>query len=177
MALASGPLNRNRSKTLLVGVVGRDSIIEGVLSSWVGIDGEDGLRSIEAMLKKSRFNDGVRLISLNGIAIAGLNIVAPKKLEKDLNVKVALITRNRPNRSRLIAALRSFSEREGVNFDDRIRVVERDTLKAKLINGLYVQADETVMAKNDMLKSAYTLLRIAHLIASGISRGESSGRV
>lgn len=61
-------------KSLVIGVVGRKGVIEGILSFSVSVDGSDATKILIARVKRSRFFQQIRLIATNGITFAGLNL-------------------------------------------------------------------------------------------------------
>lgn len=167
-----------KKKTLLIGIVSRRGYIEGVLSSIVSVDGTDSTKTIAQMLNNSKFRDQVRLVVLNGVGVAGLNILDIWKFEKITKTKVLSITRNRPRPALLIKALKAFSKAENKDVGERIALVEKlkviETIKAK---GFYAQ---TLLKKEDAVKfipEAYEIIRISHLVARGVGSGESKGRI
>jgi hypothetical protein len=177
VAVASGPIN-GRKRALIVGVVGRDGVIEGVLSDSVEVDGKDSTGRITRMIKQSRFGDQIRLVVLNGIAIAGLNVVDTPRLEKALRIKVLVLTRGRPRPRLLVRALNEFSRTNGESVKERIALVkEQAKIKPVKLEGFHLQSTVEKSEISRIAGSAYELLRIAHLIARGVETGESKGRI
>ena len=84
ISFASGPINGK--KALIVGVISRENVIEGILSGNVEVDGFDSAKKIISLIKKSRFREQIKIVALNGIAIAGLNVVNVYKIKKDLKI-------------------------------------------------------------------------------------------
>ena len=180
LALASGPIyGRKRRRTLVVGVVGRAGTVEGVLSGRVTIDGDDSSATAISMFRKSRFREQIRAIVLNGIAIAGLNVVDVKRIEKATHVPVLVLTRSRPNVGEFMRAL-SIYQRTGVNDSEKKRAIIENINKERRfvrMDGFYVQAGLDATELKGILPTAFVLLRLAHMIASGVSMGVSKGRM
>ncbi len=174
-AIASGPINMGRS-AILVCMILREGMIEGVLSGRVAVDGADASHKIVSMLKKSRFRDQIRVIALNGIAIAGLNVVDVKKVCNRLGTGFVVLTRKRPRKELLIKALVGLSEQKGTDVKGRIRIVE-EASKAKMqrVSGFFVHGDLTIDKR--IADYAFQGLRIAHLVARGVATGESKGSI
>ncbi|MGC8669802.1 MAG: DUF99 family protein [Candidatus Micrarchaeia archaeon] len=180
-AIASGQIGENKhtvsGRTVLIAVIAKKSEVEGVLSSTVAINGTDSSNKILEMIKKSRFGNQVRLVVLNGIALAGLNVVDATKLSKN-GFEVMVITRHKPRPSKLVHALSVFAKKSKVDVEERKGIV-RDFAKNKPLhaNGFYVQS--MLNENNAIALSGYAIgaLRLAHMIASGISKGESKGRI
>ncbi|MGD0510802.1 MAG: DUF99 family protein [Candidatus Micrarchaeaceae archaeon] len=177
IAIASGPKGRD-SRTILIGVIFRDGYIEGVLSGSVAVDGTDSTAMIIRMIEKSRFREQIRILVLNGIAIAGLNITDPKSLERKLGTKVVLLNRKKQNPKELINALRKFSISSGKNADRRIAIVsDYGKITPIKMSGVFVQCSLEPHYARKFAERAFEALRVAHMIARGISTGESKGRL
>lgn len=177
LALEDAPFTRKDKKALVVGVVGRKGVVEGVLSFSVDVDGNDATERLITRVKTSRFLGQIRLIAVNGISFAGLNIIDIVRTRKELGVPVMAVTRKRPRRSLLKGALR-----KGHNQGTAAKIKTIDAItKAAVLNrvgGFYVQSigldgDDVASVMDDVAGH----LRLAHIICSGIVSGESRGRM
>jgi uncharacterized protein len=177
IGITSGPINKGK-KSLLVGIIFRDNYIEGLLSSTIDVDGTNSTRKIIKMVKRSRFNGQIRILVLNGIALAGLNIIDPDLLEKALGMRVILLNRRRQNAKELISALRKFSRTKKIDVENRITIVKRyASVKPEVVNGLFLQSTVEMSYVKKFAEKWFEAIRISHIIASGISKGESTGRL
>ncbi|MCL5434229.1 MAG: DUF99 family protein [Candidatus Marsarchaeota archaeon] len=178
LAIASGPIQTSRKSTILVGVVFRDGTIEGVLSESIAVNGADATEKIVRMVLRSRFREQIKIVASNGIAIAGLNVLDLGLMERRLRVHTVVLTRKKPHEGELLMALRRFGEAGGKNVESRIEEVKTANLRGfSRIGGFYLQSG---LDKNDLKAiygQAFESLRIAHLIAKGVSYGESKGRI
>lgn len=177
LAIDDSPFTRKDKKSLLVGVVGRADVIEGVLSFNVAVDGTDSTQKIIKAAESSRFRDQVRVLALNGNTVAGMNVIDIVGLSKKLKMPVLAITRKKPHASMLKKSLR-LAKPSG--YSDKIRVLDATASSAELVkaDGMYIQV--TGARPNEIIKyvgQCIRLLRLAHIIASGIARGESQGRL
>lgn len=176
IAIASGP--KSGKSTMLIGAIFRDNYMEGLLSTRIDVDGMDSTKKIIGMINRSRFKEQIRIILLNGIALAGLNIIDPSYMEKKLGIRVMLLNRRRQNPKELIKALRGFSRLKGIDVSKRIATVKEyskvDPLK---VNGIYIQSRLEKGHIRSFSEKAFEALRIAHIIARGVSTGESKGRI
>ncbi len=175
LAIDDSYFSGRKGYCLAVGIIGRSSTVEGVLSFKVAIDGDDATKAIMKAVKKSRFRDQVKIIVINGIVLAGLNIVDAYALYKKLGMPVVAITRKKPHPERLAAVIRRCRGGE-----KKLHVLESSTshmLTARQ-DGYYLQligiGKKGVSPRfGEMLG----LLRLARIIGSGLSRGESRGRM
>lgn len=176
LAIACGPLERKN--TILVGVVSKNRYIEGIVSTKVEVDGENSTEKISEIVKHSKFNDQIRLLVLNGIGVAGLNIFNIGEFEKVTGVKVISVTRKKPHPVELIKALKEFSKIKKRDVRSRISLVNGLT-KINLFktDNFYAQTTLSREDSNKFISDAFEQLRIAHLIARGVSSKESKGRI
>ena len=176
LAVVSGPL-RGRN-TLALGLVSRIGIIEGVVSTKVQADGTDSTEKLSRLFNSTRFGEQVKLIAINGIGFAGLNILDVQALKRKTGAEVLSITRNKPHPGELVKALRAFSKQEKRDVSSRIEFVKAiGELEEYRCDGYYVQ---TTLEKGESAKfvsESARLLRLAHLISSGVVLGESRGRI
>jgi endonuclease V-like protein UPF0215 family len=174
-----GPFERTqRTAVPLVGVVCARTRVDGVLVSKVRRDGADATRRMVELVQCSPFGPQLNAIVLQGIAVAGFNVVDAHALSQELSLPVLVVMRRAPNLARvrralldevpagarkwkLIEALGPPEALDGV-FVQRVgldRPVARRLLRATRLHGLLPEP-----------------LRVAHLIAGAIGRGTSRGR-
>ncbi|MCL5433816.1 MAG: DUF99 family protein [Candidatus Marsarchaeota archaeon] len=176
LSISCAPLEGK--KTMLLGIVSRDGIIEGAISTKVTVDGIDSTNKIIKFVKKSKFKDQIKIIAVNGIGIAGLNIINVYALEDALNVKVLSITRNKPRPSKLIKALIAFSRAEKVDVKERIKIVKKiSKINIIKLDRFYAQTYFEKKEAEKFYKEAFNMLRIAHIMLTAIAKGESKGRL
>ena len=175
LALNGAPIDRKSGSELVVGIVGRKDRIEGSISFTVDVDGNNATDALLKAVKASRFSGQIRIVALNGVVLGGLNILDLRKISSSLGVGAVAITRKRPRISLLRKALSKDPERtrktavlEGMHKEIRIW----------RMTGLYVQSLGVEKAYLERrIGEIAGLVRIAHLIASGIGHGESRGRI
>lgn len=175
LALNGAPFSEDEKKELVIGIIGRNGIVEGSISFYVDVDGTDSTDRIIGRLKSSKFMDQVRVVAMNGITLAGLNIIDSARVAEELGAGIVAVTRKRPRRSLLKIALRGDPYRK-----EKVEVIERTykRMEIRRINGFYVQSLN--LGGKELEKvfvDAASFLRIAHIISSGIAAGESRGRI
>jgi endonuclease V-like protein UPF0215 family len=175
VAIEGAPFVKSEKKALAVGVIVRQGVVEGVISFYVSVDGSDAIDEIAKHIESSRFKDQLKLIALNGITIAGLNIIDIFDLSKKTGMPVVAITRRKPHVTLLKRAIKS----SGINVKEKLKIIQKiSSIKAARIGGFYVQPCGIQEAEfKDKIGMSVEALRLAHIIASGISRGESKGRI
>jgi len=139
-------------------------------------DGRNATERIAAMLDDSRFDP--RLVFLNGIAVAGFNVVDLPDLAARLDRPVVVVARRRPGMPRIRRALL-----EKVPGGRRKWALIEKAGPMEPIEGVWVQ--RAGISRRDAaaaLRRATRFgkvpepLRVAHLVAGALGRGESRGR-
>jgi len=150
--------------------------MDGLLSTKVKKDGNNSTFKIIQMINKSKFKHALRALLLDGIAVAGFNIIDIQKLNKKTNIPVIVIMRSYPNKRKILTALKK------INQEKKFKLIEKagTIYKNKKIHFQCKGIDE-IQAKNIIdVTTPYAdipePLRIAHIIAAGIIKGESRGR-
>jgi len=164
---------------MIVGAVYSGIRLEGVLTGRVRRDGVNATRQISRMVARSRFFDHLQVILLQGIALAGFNVVDIGALHKQLGRAVMVVVRRLPDQE---AVRRALIEKVPGG-SRKWRLVEQAG-PIEPIAGLYVQrvgldADDAagLIRRLAINSDVPEPLRTAHMIASGVTLGESRHRV
>lgn len=167
---------REKGRAILIGVVSRvDGRVEGILSTDVEVDGLDSTERIAAMLGESKFKQQVKFLILDGLNFAGFNLVDLPKLSRRLGIPCIAVQRKRPRLEKIRAALSGFRDKP-----KRLQLIEKAG-PVKKAGSVFFQASggeakeiKTVLSKTTKHGNLPEPLRLAHLVASGVSRGEST---
>lgn len=166
-----------KGQVLVVGTVFRGGLfLDGVLSTKVNIDGSNATKKIIGMINECKFKPQLQCIFLNGIAVAGFNVIDVKELSKKTNLPVIVIIRKKPNIKKIKETLIK------INKKDKIKLIEKAGHVIP-VGEIYMQITGISIEKaKEILKIVCTRslipepIRIAHLIASGITDGQSRGK-
>jgi hypothetical protein len=166
---------RKKGFTLLVGVVYRlDGRVEGVISEKIEVDALNASQKICEMIKNSRFEKQVKCVLLHGINFAGFNIADISLISKELSVPVIVCFKKKPNILKIRNALKNFPD-----FKKRIELIEKAP-KIKPFNSIFFQCmgcteieAKKIINKTLLNSSMPEPLRLAHLIASGVTKNLS----
>jgi endonuclease V-like protein UPF0215 family len=177
LAIDDSKFNRGDKSVLVVGVVERLGIVEGVLSCRVEADGNNATSKISRMISGSRFREQLRLIAINGTTVAGTNVVDITKIHSRFGLPVIAVTRKRPH-PRMLRASINAAKKKG--YAEKAAIIDKISKVSDInrVSGFYLQsvgAVGSVVAKH--IENAVGALRLAHIIAGGVSRGESRGRL
>ena len=164
-----------QGSAIVVGVVFRGGcIIDGVMHTHVSIDGFDATEKLVSMITSSPHHKQLRLIMLNGITLAGFNVVNLNKLSLLTKLPIIALTLEKPDLQAVHNAIDSMP-----NSEERWKTIQEageihqirckgKALYAELVGISLFDAQEII--KLTSTNSSFPEpLRVAHLIASGVS--------
>ena len=169
---------RTKGTVNVVGVVYRGGYwFEGVMRTEVTIDGLDATEKMAAMIKNSPFYGELRVVFLDGVSFAGFNVVDISKLSCMIDLPVISVVREKPDLEEIRSALKNLPD-----FEIRWRAMENagklfavETRKGENpvymhIAGVLREDAEKIMKKTSTRSLIPEALRVAHIIASGLTR-------
>ncbi|MBI4919198.1 DUF99 family protein [archaeon] len=177
LGIDDGPFSKKDKNVLVVGVLFRGGeFLDGVLSTKIKVDGKNSTDKLTKMINTSKFKINLKAILLDGIALGGFNVIDIYKLNKKTKVPVIVVMRTYPNYEKIYSAL----DKAKLKFQKRL--IEKLDKPAK-VGKIFIQTagltfEDAKQLVNLTTKHAFIPepLRVAHLIASGIIKGESKGR-
>jgi len=171
-------VHAHRGDVRVVGAVCCRTRLDGVLSSKVRRDGVNSTETLISMVGAGKFREHIRAVLLQGIALAGFNVVDINTLSEELDVPVIVTVRKHPRIAMVKDAL--FDRTPGGA--RKWKLVERAGPLEKF-GAMWVQRIGLTAEETTGLLRATTLhgnlpepLRLAHLIAGGVTTGQSRGR-
>jgi len=162
----------------VIGVVFRGGYwLDGVMHTKIAVDGFDATHEISSMITRSPHYKQLRVIMLNGITFAGFNIVDVKALHVATKLPVITVTREKPDLADIHRALQNLPNSEArweaiLNAGEPVEVSTRSA-EAKVYMqtvGVSKEDAEKILRLTSTRSSIPEALRVAHLVASGISR-------
>ena len=162
----------------VVGVVFRGGYwLDGVMHTKVEVDGFDATEKIVSMIIDSPHYKQLRVIMLDGITFAGFNVVNIKELNSETKLPVITVTREQPNFAEIREALKNLPESQerwktmksaGKMFEVSTRS-ENEKVYMQT-SGILEEDARKILQLTSTRSSVPEALRVAHLIASGISK-------
>ncbi len=168
--------------------------LDGVCSTEVEVDGDDATFQVLEMLRRSKFTPQLQAILLDGIAFGGFNVVNISSLAQRSGIPVIAVVRHMPDFENLETTLKKLDmekkyklmEKAGVPREVKVQGDAEKTGKTgekRPEGSVYIQAAGISFAEAvKVIKLSCTRsylpepLRAAHLIAAGVTKGESKGR-
>ena len=166
---------QTKGSALVVGVVFRGGCsIDGVMHTRITIDGLDATEKLALMINNSPHHKQLRLVMLNGITFGGFNVVNIQKLHLATKLPILALTREKPDLNRIHEALNNLpqaEERWGM-------ILEAGKIHETINKGTTIYLETAGISFDDAKKiigltstrsSLPEPLRVAHIIASGVS--------
>ncbi len=171
------------------GVVTRaNGYVEGAMHDQVHVDGNDATEVLIQLVLRSRYRKQLRLILTDGIAMGGFNIIDIEKLNKMTGIPVIAVTRSKPD----LEAMKKAMTYHFDDWEERFKTIAKGTIHEldlgkdghKPIHikswGLDDDTDAELVGsyvRASIIRGAYPEpLRLAHMISTALTSGESKGR-
>jgi len=169
---------RTKGTVDVVGVVYRGGYwFEGVMRAEITIDGVDATEKIAAMIESSPYYRELRIAVLDGVTFAGFNVVDISKLSRRVELPVISVVRKKPELEEIRSALKNLSDFEirWRAMENAGKIFEVETRKGENpiymhIAGILREDAEKIMKKTSTRSLIPEALRVAHVIASGLTR-------
>jgi endonuclease V-like protein UPF0215 family len=199
-----GPFPReHRGDVLLVGVVCSGTRVDGIVSGRIRRDGADATRKVVQLVRASQFGEHVQAIMFQGIAVGGFNVIDIQGLSQALEIPVLVVVRRPPDmasvqralfsdapstaRPRVSGAARKWRLIQSAGELELVGPSRRSLKRASGLStsspklwvqkaGLTTEHARRIIAATTLHGNIPEPLRVAHLIAGGITTGKSRGR-
>lgn len=178
LGVDDGPFTLHHGHALVVGVVFRGGYwLDGVLSTKVKVDGFDATDKISSMIVNSAHYNQLRIVMLSGITFGGFNVVDIQKVNSLTHLPVIVVTRSKPNFKDIHAALEKLPrtrmrwkavQNAGPLFEIQTR--SRNEKVYVETCGIQESSAREIVQFTSTRSSIPEALRVAHLIASGVSQ-------
>lgn len=173
------PFQRShRGDVLVVGTVFAGDRLDGVLSTQVRRDGINSTARLIECLTASKYFAQLQAILLQGIALAGFNVIDLHRLHRNTGMPVLVVARHQPD----FSAIRKALLEKVPGGARKWRLIETAGPMTPMA-GVYCQhvgidADgaEKLIAALQIHGRLPEPLRLAHMIAGGVTIGESRHR-
>jgi uncharacterized protein len=182
LGIDDAPFTFHEKYTMVIGAVMRGGeYLECVLRNQVAIDGTEATDICTQMINNSRYRQQLKAVMIDGACLGGFNVVDIDALSEATQIPVITVTRDKPDQKKIKHALQK-------NFKDweiRWDVLQKGRLHKipTSHNPMYIKCSRLSLEEAKEIINISTIrgvlpepIRVAHLIASGITRGESYGK-
>ena len=173
------PFDRgHRGDVLVVGAVFAGDRLDGVISNKVRRDGANAAQRLIDCLTGSKYFDQLQAILLQGIAFAGFNVVDLQRLHEATGLPVLVVARYRPD----LQAIRKALLEQVPGGARKWRLIEAagptEPMAALYVQrcGITPENAARLLASLQQNSQLPEPLRVAHMIAGGVTTGESRHR-
>ena len=124
LGIACSSFDRIKDKEVtLIGAVYRGAtILEGVLSTTITVDGEDATEKILGMISQSSHKEQIKMIMTRGITIAGFNYIDIKRLYEGTSLPVISVIDHKPDMEKIHSAIQNVS-----NWKERFDIISNSS--------------------------------------------------
>ncbi|KCZ72816.1 hypothetical protein ANME2D_01251 [Candidatus Methanoperedens nitroreducens] len=154
--------------------------LDGVLRSEITRDGMDATDTIIRMVRSSKHYGQIRVILLDGITYAGFNPVDIGELFNETGIPVIVFMRSYPDLERIKRALENLPEAEKrweiIQRAGRVYRITNDKTVFIQLCGIDKESAFEIIRMTSIHSNIPEPLRVAHLIATGVVLGESTGK-
>lgn len=182
LGIDDSPFSFSDKYGVVIGVVMRGgNYIECVLKDQISIDGDDATLVCREMIENTRHKKQLKAVLLDGIALGGFNVVDIEEVYNTTNVPVLTITRDKPDFEKIKLALKNnfgdWKERWNLMSKGELHEVKtsHNPIYVKCI-GINIEEAKEIIKLSTIRGVIPEPIRVAHLIASGITKGESYGK-
>jgi len=182
LGIDDSPFSFNDSHSIIIGIVMRaDGYLEGVLKKQVKIDGNDATQKCIDMIQNTRHKKQLKAMLLDGVALGGFNVVDIQEIFNVTNLPVITVTRDKPDFEKIKKALKQhfgdWEHRYNLITEGELHEVKtkHNPIFVKFV-GLSLSEAKEIIKISTIRGVIPEPIRVAHLVASGITRGESYGK-
>jgi endonuclease V-like protein UPF0215 family len=168
----------HRGDVLVVGAVFAGNRLDGVISTKVRRDGVNAAQRLIDCTTGSKYFDQLQAILLQGIAFAGFNVVDLQWLHQATRLPVLVVARSLPD----FLAIRQALLQKVPGGARKWRLIEAagpmEPMDALFVQrcGITPEDAATLLASLQLNSQLPEPLRVAHMIAGGVTTGESRHR-
>ncbi len=177
IGIDDAPFDKFKDKNVLViaTIFRGGSFLEGVLSTKVKVDGTDSTSKLIKMINKCKFKPQLRSIILDGIAFGGFNIIDVEKLSKETKLPVIIVIRKYPDFNKIRRVLKKIGKEKRYNLIEKAGKVHKVGKIYVQLTGISLEDVKKILKISCTRSLLPEPIRVAHIIAAGISKGESRG--
>jgi endonuclease V-like protein UPF0215 family len=160
----------------VVGVVFRGGYwLDGFMHTQVRVDGMDATEKLTQMVMSSSHHRQLRVIMLNGVTLAGFNVVDISELHRKTRLPVIAVTRDRPDFKEIRKALHHLPQAEerwaAIKKAGRMITVHTRRDKGPIYAhavGVAAETAKRIIQNTATRSNIPEPIRVAHMIASGL---------
>lgn len=167
--------------TVIGAVMRGGEYLECVLSDRIKIDGNEATIICKEMIQNTKHRQQLKLVMLDGVTLGGFNVVDINELFDSTKLPIITITRDKPDFNKIKIALK----KHFYDWKERWMTLKRGEMYTIETNynpiyvkcvGIDIESAKDIINLSTIRGVIPEPIRVAHIIASGIARGESYGK-
>lgn len=167
----------DRAPVNMAGVVCAGTRFEGMLWGQVEPDGWDATEAISQLLLNSKFHPQVHLVLLDGVSMAGFNIIDLPVLAAELQRPCITVMRRHPNMTKIAHAVTRLPDpSQRLELMSRAGTIYHHHPFYFQVCGVAPEVAAIALERLTDRGNVPEALRIAHLITSAVIKGESGNQ-
>jgi hypothetical protein len=181
LGIDDAPFKFGDGEVPIVGAMLRaPSYLEAVMTSSVNVDGDDASAKVVTMISSSRYKEQIKLTLIDGIALGGFNVVDIGEIFERTGIPVATVTRDLPDVEGMSKALK----KHFADWERRLDIISSKEIKMVATKHSHLFVSFVGISEEELVRTMEGCtvvgalpepIRVAHLIATAIVRGESKG--
>jgi len=182
LGIDDGHFSKDDKSVIVIGTVFRGGEwMDGIITTEIEVDGNNATQKLIELVKKTKHSGQLRCIMLKGISLGGFNVIDIQELSRKTKLPVIVVVRKKPDFKKINLALKNVNDTEQkMKRITRAGEVYPVKIKDKQIYFQISNITKENAEKIIKMSATHSLvpepLRAAHLIASGVTTGESKRR-
>jgi endonuclease V-like protein UPF0215 family len=148
---------------------------DGVVSTKIRVDGMNSTSKLADMINRSRFKSQLRCMFLDGINMAGFNVIDIHKLYSLTKIPVVVLVRRKPDLDNIKRILKRLGMQRKIKLLDKAGAPKKAGRVYIQFAGISFDEAKKIIKTTATRSYLPEPLRIAHLIGAGLVKGESKG--
>ena len=167
----------HRGDVLVVGTVFAGARFDGVVTGKVRRDGANSTRELAELVTGGRFREHLQLVLLHGIALAGFNVVDLPELHRLTGLPVLVVCRRQPDLDNIETALRKRVPGGARKWRKILAAGPMEPAGALHMQRQGIEREQALATIRSLARygNLPEPLRVAHLVAGAMVRGQSRG--
>ena len=169
---------RSKEMVDIVGVVFRGGrSVDGFMHTRVQVDGVDATEKIADMINRSPHYEQLRVVMLNGVTMAGFNVVDIKDLHELVKLPIIAVTRDKPDFDNIRKAIQHLpgAEKRWRSIEKAGKIAAIHTREGETpiyvhVAGVSEETAKHILRSTSIRSNIPEALRVAHIIASGLKQ-------
>jgi endonuclease V-like protein UPF0215 family len=177
LGIDDSPFDKFKDKySTVIGVFFRGgSYADGVVSTRIRVDGMNSTKKLAEMINSTRFKSQLRCVFIDGINMAGFNVIDIHKLYSLTKKPVIVVVRRKPDMTNIKRILKRLKMEKKIALLDKAGPPKKAGKIYIQFAGISFEEAKELVNLTSTRSFIPEPIRVAHLIGAGLVKGESKG--